>query len=164
VRQIAPAIGRVSRGVADVGGPRIIECCGNGLAQTVALGQSGALVERSHAARIGAGERVAEHEACDTVGIARHVDERLHGGGGDRDEMIGWRQRAPLQHGLEILDQNFGGDIPYLSVSRSRAGRSAARGALAQRGKDPVPAVEGAAHLVQQPRPTARCRQARNEC
>ena len=60
-------------------------------AHAVALGLVGALVERGDAARIGAGERIAEREARDVVGMPAHVDQRLHGGGGDRDEMIGRR-------------------------------------------------------------------------
>ena len=68
VRHVAPAIGRIGGRIADGGGPGIVERDRDGGAHAFALGQVGALVERRHAARIGARERAAEREASDPVG------------------------------------------------------------------------------------------------
>src|SRR6185312_11635200 len=70
----------------------------------------------------------------------------------DGDEVIrGW-QRAGLQHRLEILDQEFGGDrLTHLFGQAGAALVVAQRAELRAQGrKDSVPAGERAAHLVQE--------------
>ena len=78
--------------------------------------------------------------------------QRLHRGGGDRHEMVGRREPAFLQHGLEVFLQDFRGDRLAHFLGQSGAALVVAQRAeaLAQRGKNAVPAVERAAHLVQQ--------------
>ena len=150
VRHVAPAIGRVGGGIADIRRPGIVERGRDRGAHAFALGEPGALLQRRHPARIGAGERAAEREASDAVGIFRHVEQRLHGGGRDGDEMIGRGQSALLQHRFEIGHQDFGGDVAHL-LGESRAALVVAQRAVApaQRRKDAVPARERAAHFMQ---------------
>src|SRR5262249_13859149 len=86
--EIARAIGGIGGALADIGRPGLVERDRKRLAHFVALGERGALFERRHAARIGPGERIAEREARNTVGVPGHVDQRLHGRGGHGDEVV----------------------------------------------------------------------------
>src|SRR5262249_19033113 len=97
--------GRVSRTLAVLRRPRLVEGDGDGGPHSLAFGERSALVERPQAARISTGEGIAGYETCNLAGMPRHVEQRLHGCGRDSDEMVGRSKTKPPQHGFEVVDQ-----------------------------------------------------------
>src|SRR5262249_37531837 len=110
------------------------------------------LVQHGDAARIRTGERIAEYEARNPSGVALHVDQRLHGGSCNGDEVTGCSKSGLREHRLEIVDQRVDGVSRANLLRASEAALIVAQGAetLAQCGKNAVPAVERSAHLMKQ--------------
>jgi len=117
-----------------------------------ACGGCRALVEHGGAACIDARRRIAESERADVVGIFFQITQRLRGGGGNGDEVIGRRQVQAGSERLKILDEHIIGEfLPYLFR------QSCATLVIAQHAKafgkprrHGVPGMQGAAELMQQ--------------
>ena len=105
-------------------------------------------------ARLGSTPGAGLHSTIDVhlIGMAFEEAQHLRAGGRHRDEIVGRLEVEILQHAFEVVHRLVVGELLAHLLGQPGAALVVAHDAivLGQAGRDRVPAVERAAHLVQQ--------------